>query len=439
MAAQLAGGRSDLARAVTKAGWRALPLIGLSYLVAYMDRVNISFAATQMNADLGFSATVYGLGGGLFFLSYSLFEIPSNVMMLRTGPRVWIARIMITWGLLSAAMMFVRTPSTFYALRFAIGLAEAGFFPAAVYYVSRWFPGEHRGRAISLFYLFGPLASAVMGWLSAWLLTLDGTHGLQGWQWLFLVEGLPAVAIGVLVLALLPDEPRTAPWLSEAERGALLSALEVDARRMGGEPSHDIGAVLRNPKVQWLAMMGVMSIASFYAFALSAPQILIEKTGESTASIGLLVSIGGLLGASTMLAAGWYMDRRKERFSALLFAIAVEAAALLAVAISSDKSVIFAAYLCFAGSWTVVTLAQVAIWSDVLRERQLAIGAAAINSASQMGAFASPLAFGASRDATGSYTAGLLVLPAMLAVLFVLSFVLMRRLDNQRRALALAI
>ena len=438
---QSAGSRAanPLSSAVTKAGIRTLPLIGLAYLVAYMDRVNISFAATQMNADLGFSATVYGLGGGLFFLSYALFEIPSNVLMLKVGPRVWIARIMISWGLLSAAMMFVTTPATFYALRFAIGLAEAGFFPAAVYYVSRWFPGEHRGRAISLFYLFGPLASAVMGWLSAWLLALDGRQGLHGWQWLFLVEGLPAVALGFVVLAILPDEPATAGWLSDEERAALLAALDADSRAMGGAPSHDIRSVLRNPRVQWLAMMGALSIASFYAFALSAPQILIDKTGESTATIGMLVSIGGLIGAATMLAAGWFMDWRRERFSALLLGTMVEGLALLVIAVSNDKGIVFAAYLAFAGSWTVVTLSQVAIWSDVLRDRQLAIGAAAINTASQIGAFASPLVFGMARDATGNYTAGLLVLPAMLAGLFVLSLILMRRLDAQRREMALAI
>lgn len=206
------------AAAMRKAFWRIIPLILLAYLFAYIDRVNVSFAAADMNADLGFSATVYGLGGGLFFLGYALFEIPSNLMLVRFGARQWIARIMVTWGLLAAGMMFVQTAEQFYILRSVLGVAEAGFYPGVIYYFSGWFPPCHRSRAVSRFYIAGPLASMVMGAMSGWLLGLDGTAGMHGWQWLFLVQGLPTVLVGLLVLRFLPDAPATVLWLSQPEK-----------------------------------------------------------------------------------------------------------------------------------------------------------------------------------------------------------------------------
>ena len=204
--------------AMSKAFWHIAPLILLAYLCAYMDRVNVGFAALQMNVDLKFSATIYGLGGGLFFLGYALLEIPSNLMLVRFGARRWIARIMITWGLLAAGMMFVRTPMQFYVMRFLLGVAEAGFFPGMMYYLSGWFPMAQRGRAVSRFYVAVPLASVVMGGVSGQLLALDGLGGMQGWQWLFLAEGLPSVLIGLILLRWLPDKPSTSAWLTEPEK-----------------------------------------------------------------------------------------------------------------------------------------------------------------------------------------------------------------------------
>ncbi|MEO7248061.1 MAG: MFS transporter, partial [Novosphingobium sp.] len=215
--APLSSDAADLARAVSKAGWRILPLLGVGYLFAYIDRVNVSFASTQMNVDLGFSATIYGFGAGLFYLAYSLIEIPSNLLLMRFGARRWLARIMIMWGLIAAAMLFVRTPMQFYTMRFLLGLAEAGFFPGVIYYLSTWFPTRQRGRAVGLFYLANPLAVAVMGGVSVTLLSLDGFADLRGWQWLFLIEGIPPVLIGLAILAWLPDSPDKAAWLTHGE------------------------------------------------------------------------------------------------------------------------------------------------------------------------------------------------------------------------------
>ncbi len=400
--------------ALTKASWRLLPLLGLAYLIAYIDRANISFAAKQMNADLGFSATVYGLGAGMFFLSYALFEIPSNVLMLRFGPRIWLARIMVTWGLLSAAMMFVRSENSFYVLRFLIGLAEAGFFPAVIFYLTQWFPHDRRGSAISRFYLFGPLGVAVLGIVSGWLLSLHGTGGLRGWQWLFLVQGLPAVAVGLIILKILPDRPETARWLTAPERAWYSEAMAKDAARVREPESHDVWTALRNPMVRHLAAQGFLIIAAFYAFNLSAPIILGEKTGMDVTHVGYLTSIGGLLGALSMAISGWIADLRKERFTVMYCALVIEAAGLLTVALAPSAAVAITGYLLFSiGTWSL-TLAGVMLWSDILHVRSLAVSTAAINSVNQVGAFIAPFAFGVARDNTGSYQAGLFSLPLLL-------------------------
>ena len=204
--------------ALAKTSWRILPLLGLAYLFCYLDRLNVSFAATQMNIDLKFSATVYGFGSGFFFLPYALLEIPSGMVMPRVGARRWFVRIMITWGAISAGMMFVRSPLQFYVMRLLLGAAEAGFWPTCIYYLSSWYPAAHRGRAISRFYCFGGVTGIVGGTVSAWLLGLDGLGTLRGWQWLFLLEGLPAVAIGCAMYWLLPDAPASATWLTDGER-----------------------------------------------------------------------------------------------------------------------------------------------------------------------------------------------------------------------------
>lgn len=299
--------------AMNKAFWRVLPLIGLAYLFAYMDRVNVSFAAASMNGDLAFSATIYGLGGGLFFLGYALFEIPSNLMLVRFGARKWIARIMITWGLLSAAMMFVETPMQFYVLRFLLGVAEAGFYPGVIFYFAGWFPPCHRSRAVSRFFVFSPLASVAMGAMSGWLLGLDGNAGLHGWQWLFLVQGLPTVLVGLLVLKCLPDSPTTVTWLTQQEK-------------------------------DWIHTELVREQARF--------------------AVPSVTSSG---------------------------------------------------------------------WAEVLHVRELAIGAAAINTISQIGAFVAPYGWGMAKDATGSFQPALITL-AFIALIIAALLMLLRRQVSGRAA-----
>src|SRR6266851_6085633 len=218
------------ASVLAKARRRLIPFLFLLYIVAYLDRINVGFAALQMNEALGFSSTTYGFGAGIFFLSYVLLEIPSNVILARVGARLWIARIMITWGLVSVGMMFARTATHFYLLRFLLGAAEAGFFPGIIYYLAQWFPRRERARSVAGFMTATLVAGIVGGPVSGALLSMHGVGGLAGWQWLFLLEGLPAVVLGVVVLFYLTGRPADATWLSSDERAVLVSALERDRR-----------------------------------------------------------------------------------------------------------------------------------------------------------------------------------------------------------------
>lgn len=390
-----------------KALWHILPLILLSYLCAYIDRVNVSFAAVQMNVDLGFSATIYGLGGGLFFLGYALFEIPSNMMAVRYGSRRWLARIMVTWGFLAAGMMFVQTPLQFYIMRFLLGVAEAGFYPGVIFYFASWFPVCHRGRAVSRFYVAAPLASVAMGSVSATLLDLDGLAGLHGWQWLFLVQGLPTVFVGLLVLRYLPDRPDTVTWLTPEERQWIETALEREAALIGEPKCHNMLALLRDPRILLLSALGALYIGVTNTMALSAPLMLIAKTGLDTASVAFYVTMGGLLGVGVILYMGNHADRHGDRFLNAFWLMIVMAAALFVMAISPLPSIVLAAYLAFAMVCFSVAMLTSSGWAEVLHVRELAVGSAAINTVCQLGAFFMPFGWGASYDATGSHTVGL--------------------------------
>jgi len=396
--------------AMRKALWRILPLILLSYLCANMDRVNVGFAAVQMNVDLAFSATIYGLGAGLFFLGYALFEIPSNLMAVRYGSRVWLARIMISWGLISMAMMFVRTPGQFYAMRFLLGVAEAGFYPGVIYYFGSWFPASHRGRAISRFYVAAPLSSTVMGALSGSLLGLSGVGGLRGWQWLFLIEGIPSVIVGLLVWRFLPDRPATVAWLEPQERAWIEDTLQREADAVGEPLRHDVLACLTNPKVLLLAAVGFCYLAANNTLALSAPLILLALTGLDTVHVGYVVGIGGLIGAIVMLAAGNYGDRKGDRYLNAFWFLIVTAGASFVLSAAPTPMISLLAYFVFVAPCYAVAMFTTAGWGQVLHTRELAVGSAAINGLCQLGAFVMPFAWGAMRDATGTFTAGLFAL-----------------------------
>jgi ACS family tartrate transporter-like MFS transporter len=421
--------------AMRKAFWRIIPLILVAYLFAYMDRVNVSFAAADMNADLGFSATVYGLGGGLFFLGYALFEIPSNLMLVRFGARQWIARIMITWGLLSAGMMFVQTAEQFYILRFLLGVAEAGFYPGVIYYFASWFPPCHRSRAVSRFYVAVPLATVVMGAMSGWLLALDGNGGLHGWQWLFLVQGLPTVLFGLVVLRYLPDSPAAVHWLSQTEKDWIQTELAREQARIGAPASHDILAAFRNPRVLLLGYFGFLLIGVVTAINLNAPLILQEATTLDAKRIGYVVALGGLLGAAAIIFGGNHADRHGDRWGNAFLCCIVLAGAILVIALAPSPILVVIAYLVFAAVCFAIPMLTSSGWSEVLHVRELAVGAAAINTICQIGAFVAPFGWGIAKDATGSFQPALVTLAA-LAVLMAPPLLLLRASVRRRPLLA---
>jgi MFS transporter, ACS family, tartrate transporter len=411
---------------------RILPLIGLGYLFSLMDRINVSFAALQMNEELRFSGTIYGMGAGAFYLAYALFEVPSNMLLTRFGARRWLARIMFTWGLLAAGMMLVRSPAQFYVMRFLLGMAEAGFFPGVVYYLSHWFPRAQRGRAISRFYFFGPLASTIMGAASPPLLGLHGHFGLSGWQWLFLVEGFPAAIVGIAIFFLLPDSPSAVRWLTPKQSGWIERELGADAARMPAAGSTSLAAALSHPATGRFGLLGFLTIGAMVTYALSGPLIL-KDAGFSSGQIGTLIAIGGILGALGMLATGWISDRRGERFTTMWISTTVMGLAFAITAIATSPAALAVASLLYSASWGSVTLSQVSAWPDCLNGRVLALGCAGINTLSQIGAFLMPILWGRLADSTGSFHAGAMALTAATAVALLLTAELA---SHVRRAVA---
>jgi ACS family tartrate transporter-like MFS transporter len=391
-----------------KASWRLLPLIGLGYGVAYMDRTNLSFASLQMNKDLHFSATVYGLGAGLFFVSYALLEVPSNMMLLRFGARRWLARIMLTWGLLAVATLLVRTPVQFYAVRFLLGAAEAGFFPGIVFYLMQWFPSHERGRAINRFYIALPLSTVAMGALAGSLLGLQGVLGLAGWQWLLLVEGLPAILLSLGFLLWLPDGPAHAAWLEPGERAAIEHCLSLDQTSPTAEADHGVARALVNPRVWLLGVCNLCIQCAIYALSFSAPTILQGVTRWSATATGLVIAAVAVLGAGAMNLAGWHSDLRRERHLHLAAFLLVMAAAQVTLGLSASPWNVVPAYaVALIFSFATQSIFYL-IPSDMLRGRAAAGGIAAIGSIGMIGGFIGPSVFGLAKDYTGSFQTGLL-------------------------------
>ena len=292
---------------------RLIPFLFILYIVAWLDRVNVGFAGLQMNADLGFSSAAFGFGSGVFFLGYCLFEVPSNLVLHRVGARRWISRIMISWGVISAAMMFVRTTPTFYMLRFLLGAAEAGFFPGVVYYLSHWYPEGQRARAIAAFMTAVPVSGVIGGPLSGALLTLNGLFGLAGWQWLFLVEGTPAILLGIIVLVYLTDQPETADWLSWAEKDWLMSRLAAERTSRDGTLPVGIFAALTNPTIWHLGIIFLCAAIGFYGYSFWAPLVIKSLTGASDFGVGVVLGAISAVTIILMVLNSAHSDHTDER------------------------------------------------------------------------------------------------------------------------------
>ena len=294
--------------AIAKAGRRLLPFLCLCYAVNFLDRVNVGFAALSMNDDLGFSPSVFGAGAGIFFAGYILFEIPSNLAMQKFGARIWIARIMISWGIVAIAMAFVSGERSFYAMRFLLGVAEAGFFPGIILYLTYWFPARERARIVSLFMAAVPLVTMVGGPVSGALLEMHGLLGLKGWHWLFIAEGLPAVILGVNALKFLDDRPEQVSWLNKEERTALASTLAAEAKATRETGYAGLSQALTRPRVLVLGFLYFCIVIGFYGVSFWMPQV-IQTYGLTPLEIGFLTAIPFFFAAIAMVLWGAHSDR----------------------------------------------------------------------------------------------------------------------------------
>jgi len=395
---------------LARAAWRLIPFMSLMYVVSFLDRVNISFAALTMNRDLGFSPEAFGFGAGIFFWGYFLFEVPSNLALQKVGARLWMCRICITWGLLSMVTAFVKDPVSFSIARFALGAAEAGLFPGMVLYMTYWFPASTRARFIAMFLAGVPLSNVIGGPISGWLLGVEG-HGLHGWQWMLILEGIPSLLCGAATLWVLPDGPTKAKWLSQEEK-AIIQA------RLAAEPPgalHGLKEMLLDRRV-WILMIPDFSIViALYGLNLWQPQ-MIKAMGYTNVETGFIVALPYLLSMGAMVALGWSSDRSGERAGHVAFGAFAGAAGMAGAVLLSNHAAIFAS-LCVACSGIYAALAV--FWtlpSSLLCGTAAAAGLALLNSFSNLGGFFGPYLMGWARQTTGNYTLGMMVLAGMLVL-----------------------
>lgn len=395
-----------------KLNWRLLPFLLACYTFAYLDRVNIGFAKLQMQSDLGFSDAVYGLGAGIFFLGYVLFEIPSNLLLPKIGARKTISRIMVLWGVTSAAMLFVNSEPMFYTLRFLLGVFEAGFAPGMIFYLTYWYGRARMAQVMAIVMLAGPIGGMFGGPLSTWIMTsFSGAHGLDGWQWMFLIEGLPCAVLGVVALFVLDDRPADARWLSTDEKRMLAAEIDLSGTH------HSFAQVVKDPRVYLLALPYFCFICGIYAVSFWLPSIIKSAGVRDTMQIGLYSSIPYVAAACAMLLVGRRSDRCGERrLHAAVPALIGSATLALATIFSGNLAL---ALTCMTISTAAMWTAYTVFWampSDYLKGDAAAGGIALINTIGLIGGFLSPTIIGWAQSVTGSLHAGLYVMVALLAL-----------------------
>jgi sugar phosphate permease len=403
-------------RLYRRLAWRLLPVIGICYTIAFIDRANIGFAKLQMGADIGLSAAAYGLGAGIFFLAYCLLEVPSNLLLERLGARMWITRIIITWGLVTILTGFVQSEAQFYIARIALGAAEAGFYPGMVLYLASWFPRPRLTRALSFLVMAGPLASIAVGPLSGWIMSgLDSVAGFAGWQWLFFATGAPAILLGVLFYAVMVDSPRQARWLAEGDRDALETAIAAHRPASPSEPSAGkLRATFRNGRV-WLLGFGLgAAYLGVYAVVFWMPTMLQTSGIESILTIGLVSAIPWIASAAVIVSVG-YLSDRTNRHAAIASAGLVIAAVGLVISVVASQSLapVLIGLTVAASGFAAVGLVVWGLAHDHLRG-SIAVGAsiALINTVGSVGSFLGPYVTGLGQEWTGSVQAPILLIAA---------------------------
>jgi D-galactonate transporter len=399
-----------------KVFWHIVPFLMLCYVVAYLDRVNVGFAKLQMSQQLAFSETVFGLGAGIFFIGYFLFELPSNLLLHKIGARIWIARIMITWGIVSALFVFVKTPMQFYALRFLLGLAEAGFYPGVILYLTYWFPSHRRAKIIAVFMSAIPVSGIFGNPLSGWIMeAFHGGSGLAGWQWMFLIEALPAVAVGIATILYLDNDIASAKWLTDREKRILTDEIAAQPQQSGKR--HALGDVFRDPRTWWMSLIYFTFVTGQYGLTFWMPT-LIKSTGVTdTLTIGLLSAIPFLFAIVMMNVLGHSADKHRERRWHLIVPALLGAIGFCVAASFVDNTAVSIVFLSLAAGG-VLTCAPL-FWSlptAFLSGAAAAAGIAIINSIGNLAGFASPYLIGYLKDLTHSTQSGMYVLASMLVI-----------------------
>jgi MFS transporter, ACS family, tartrate transporter len=405
-----AGAEALLQTAVHKAALRFVPLLTIAYLFNYLDRTSLGFAALTMNQQLGLTASQFGFAAGVFFLGYSVFEIPSNLLLYRFGARRWIARIMISWGLVSAATAFVVGPNSFYTLRLLLGITEAGFFPGVTFFLAAWFPAQYRTRMLAWFLIGIPLSSLVGAPVCGMLLQMDGIWGLAGWQWLFLLVSLPCIPLGLLTLKLLADRPQVAHWLTAGERDALIDVLASEVRE---RPHSSLLAALKDPRVLICTAIQFGFTLGSYGIGIWLP-LMLKEYHLSNLAIGWIAAIPYLFASLGMILWAHHVDRKGSRIVNLALACLLGGIGLLAPIASGSVGL---AVIGFSVALVGVTAARAIFWTiptRFLTGVAAAGGLAFINSIATVGGFVGPSMMGWLKEFSGTYVAGLLAVAAIM-------------------------
>lgn len=433
-------GETSLAGVYSKVTWRIVPLLFVCYVLAYLDRINVGFAQLQMKSDLGFSDAVYGLGAGIFFVGYFLFEVPSNLLLKKIGARKTITRIMVIWGLISASMAFVHEPWAFYLLRFLLGVFEAGFFPGIILYITFWYTGAYRGRIIAIFSSAFAVAGVLGGPISGWIMNdLAGTLGLKGWQWMFILEGLPTLLVGIVVFSYLDDGPAAAKWLTGEERKLISQSLAAESSAAGDIHKQHLTSfrtALTDGRLYVLAFSWFCFICGIYMISFWLPTLIKELGVSSPLHVGLLVSIPFGLSVIGMIAMGIHSDRTLERRWHCALPAFVGALALIGLVFSSGNTATSFVLLCIAAIGINATVPL--FWSiptAYLKGEAAAGGIALVNSLGLIGGFVSPFVLGWIRTSTGSFLIGNWLIAALL-IAGALAILLAVRPDLLREARA---
>jgi sugar phosphate permease len=411
-------------RVFAKIGWRLMPILTVSYILNYLDRTNVSFAALTMNEAIGLTATQYGLGAGIFFAGYCLLEVPSNLVLYRVGARIWISRIMITWGLVSAATSLAVGPTSFYFLRALLGAAEAGFFPGIAFYLATWFPAEYRTRITAWFMVAIPISAVIGGPVSGLLLSMDGIAGLAGWQWLFIIEGLPAALVGLSLLWLMWDSPENTAWLTEEEKQIVRNRLQAEKRP---REVTKLSSAVVDARVLILAGIQFGFLVGSYGILNFMPQILDTSGQLSDVQIGFVTSGCFLVASIGMILWAGYVDRGHSRITNLAVACALSGVGFLGTVVFANN--LWVSVLWMAVAVTGINGARFIFWTippRFLTGVAAAGGLAFINSIGTSGGFVGPTIMGWLTDLTGSFSAGLLAMSGFLFASAILAWSLHR-------------